>query len=149
DPGTIGRKAMYLLEVGTNRVSKIPGSDGLFAARWSPDGRYLLAHSFDFRKLMLLDLAAGRWEELASGMLHFANWSSDGRYIYFERWGHDVAATRIRLRDRREEAIGSLKAFRRTIGPERCWSGLTPDNSLLVLRDIGSQEIYALQWDPR
>jgi hypothetical protein len=53
---------------------------------------------------------------------------------------------RIRLSDRREEKIGSLKEFRRTVGPERCWSGLTPANELLVLRDIGSQEIHALDW---
>ena len=56
---------------------------------------------------------------------------------------------RIRLRDRSEEKIGSLKEFRRTVGPERCWSGLTPDNELLVLRDIGTQEIYALAWEAR
>jgi len=137
---------MYLLETGTKRVSKIPGSDGMFAARWSPDGRYLAALRFDFQKLMLLDVAAGRWEVLASGVLHFANWSSDGQYLYFERWQPGVGANRIRLRDRREETIGSLKQFRRTLGPEACWSGLTPDDALLVLRDLGSQEIYALEW---
>jgi hypothetical protein len=102
----------------------------------------------DFSKLMLLDLTSGRWKELASGVLHFASWSRDSRYVYFERWGEDTGAMRIRLSDGREEKIGSLKEFRRTIGPERCWSGLTPDNELLVLRDIGSQEIYALTLEP-
>ncbi len=54
---------------------------------------------------------------------------------------------RTRISDRTEKTIGSLKAFRRTIGPERCWRGLTPDNGLRVLRDIGTQEICALAWD--
>ena len=118
-------------------------------ARWSPDGRYLVAHRFDFSQLMLLDVATGRSEELARGVLHFANWSRDGQYVYFESWGEDTAAIRIRIRDRHRDKLGHLAQFRRTIGPERCWSGLTPDNALLVLRDIGSQEIYALTLEAR
>jgi hypothetical protein len=27
------------------------------------------------------------------------------------------------------------------------WLGLAPDDSLLVLRDVGTHEIYALDWD--
>jgi Tol biopolymer transport system component len=140
-------KALYLLDLTTKGITKIPGSEGLFAARWSPDGRWLVAHRMDFSRLMLLDVTGGRWEQLSSGVLHFANWSRDSRYVYFERWGEDTGAMRIRISDRTEEKIGSLKGFRRTIGPERCWSGLTPENELLVLRDIGTQEIYALAWD--
>jgi hypothetical protein len=55
----------------------------------------------------------------------------------------------MRIRDRQEERIGSLTTFRRTTGPEHCWSGLTPDNAFLVLRDVGSQEVYALAWEAR
>ena len=147
DPRAKGPTALHVLDLRTRRVSKLPGSEGIWAVRWSPDGRYLVGHRFDFRQLMLFDVAAGKWETLASGILHFANWSSDSEYVYFERWGNDIGAMRIRIRDRRQEKIGSLKEFRRTIGPERCWSGLTPDNAFLVLRDIGSQEVYALSWD--
>jgi len=122
----------------------MPDSEGCFAAKWSPDGRYIVTHRFDFQKLRLFDFTTGKWEELANGILHFANWSRDGKYVYFEKWGSDTAACRIRISDRKLEKIGSLKEFRRTIGAERCWSGLAQDDSLLVLRDIGSQEIYAL-----
>jgi len=149
EPGTVEPDGLYLLDLTTKRVSRIPGSEGLFAARWSPDGHMIVAHRMDFSKLMLLDVTNGKWEELATGVLHFASWSRDGRYLYFERWGDDTGAMRIRISDRREEKIGSLKEFRRTVGPERCWSGLTPDNELLVLRDIGTQEIYALAWEAR
>ena len=147
EPGIAEPDGLFLLDLSTKQVRRIPGSEGLFGARWSPDGRLLVALRLDFSKLMLLDVITGKWEELATGVLHFASWSRDGRYLFFERWGDDIGATRIRIRDRKEEKIGSLKEFRRTIGPERCWSGLTPDNELLVLRDIGTQEIYALTWE--
>ena len=72
------------------------------------------------------------------------------RYVYFERWDTgDTSAVRIRISDRKQERIGSLKEFRRTLGPERCWSGLAPDDALLVLRDIGRQEVYAFDWEAR
>jgi hypothetical protein len=99
---------------------------------------------------MLFDFTTRKWEELDRGNLHYANWSRDGKYVYFERWEkNDMSAVRIRISDRKVERFGSLKEFRRTIGPERCWSGLAPDDSLLVLRDIGGQEIYRFNWEAR
>jgi DNA-binding winged helix-turn-helix (wHTH) protein/Tol biopolymer transport system component len=147
DAKDVGPSTLQILDLTTNQISTMPDSQGCFGARWSPDGRYIIAHRFDFQKLLLFDFTTGKWEVLAQGILHFANWSRDGKYIYFEKWGSDTAACRIRISDRKLEEIGSLKQFRRTTGPERCWSGLSHDDSLLVLRDIGSQEVYALDWD--
>ena len=143
DPGTRAPRNLRFLDLGTRRITEVAGSEGVWAARWSPDGRYIVAHRFDFRELRLLEVTTGKWETLARGLLHFANWSRDSRYVFFESWDEDTAVIRIRIQDRQREKVGALKEFRRTVGPERCWSGLTPDNALLVLRDVGSQEIYA------
>ena len=32
-------KAIYTLDLTSNVISKLPGSDGLYSPRWSPDGR--------------------------------------------------------------------------------------------------------------
>ena len=40
--------------------------------------------------------------------------------------------------------IVSLKGIRLPIGFAGIWCGLAPDDSPLLLRDVGSQEIYAL-----
>jgi Tol biopolymer transport system component len=142
--GSRGPAGLRILDLRTNDVSPVADSDGIWAAQWSPDGAYLVGLRHDFKELVVFDLATGRRETLASGVVHFANWSADGQYVYFERWGDEMAATRIHFRDRREEKLGTLKQFRRTIGPNNCWSGLTPDGSFLVLRDVGSQEVYEL-----
>jgi len=42
------------------------------------------------------------------------------------------------------EEVASLKDVRRAAGPFAQWAGLAPDGSPLVLRDTGTQEIYAL-----
>jgi len=43
--------------------------------------------------------------------------------------------------------IKPAKGFRRVIFAWTPWSGLTPDGSPLVLRDISSQEVYALDFE--
>ena len=40
-----------------------------------------------------------------------------------------------------------MKGFRRAVGTFGPWMGLAPDDSPLVLRDVGAQEIYALDVD--
>jgi hypothetical protein len=71
-------------------------------------------------------------------------WSKDSAYFYFDTFGEDPAFCRVRIADRKVERLVSLKGIRRPyafIGP---FSGLSPDGSLLIVRDTGTQEIYAL-----
>ena len=58
--------------------------------------------------------------------------------------GSDAAIYRVRISDHKLEKVVSLKGIRLTIGEVGTWCGLAPDDSPLVLRDVGSQEIYAL-----
>ena len=59
------------------------------------------------------------------------------------------AIVRIRMADAEVEMIADLKNLRRSFGIFAFWRGLTPDNSPLLVRDTGTQEIYALDWDAR
>jgi len=51
----------------------------------------------------------------------------------------------VRVNDAKMERLFSLKSVRRTGTAE--WTGLAPDDSPLLLRDIGTEEIYALDWE--
>jgi hypothetical protein len=50
----------------------------------------------------------------------------------------------VRIADRKIEEIASLKDVRQTGFRSAVWMGLAPDDSPLLLRDVGTQEIYAL-----
>ena len=59
------------------------------------------------------------------------------------------SSTRIegsKLSDREVEQVMDL-ANHPTTGNVGPWLGLGPDDSLLLLRDIGTQDIYALDWE--
>ena len=141
--------AIYMLDLRTQKVSTMPRSEGLSTPRWSPDGRYLAAQTSDGQKLVMFDFTTRKWEDLADIFIGYENWSRDGKYLYFDSsLGTDPALYRVRISDRKLERVVSLKEVGsitgQTGGP---WSGLTPDDSPLVLRDISSQEIYALDWE--
>jgi len=72
--------------------------------------------------------------------------SLDGKYVYFEKSdGQGRKVFRIQLEDRRIEPVADLSGVRRVEKyGQGTWLGIGPDGSVLITRDIGTQEIYAL-----
>ena len=73
------------------------------------------------------------------------DWSRDGRYVSFVRFPENAAVFRIRISDRKLEQIVDLKDFT-PAGYWGAWLGLNPDDSPLMLRDVGTQDVYSLDW---
>jgi eukaryotic-like serine/threonine-protein kinase len=134
-----------ILDLRTHQISTLPGSKGLYAPRWSPDGRSVVAMPIDSHGLMLFDFPTQRWEEIAKIIAAYPIWSKTGDYVYFLRQQDQPSVMRVRIRDRKLERVADLKNFRLT-GNFGYWLGLAPDDSPLLLRDTGTQEIYTLDW---
>ena len=142
---TAANSTILLLDVKANKISTVAGSKGLFSPRWSPDGRYLIALPFASHSLMLFDFSTQKWEEISKISLGFPNWSKNSDYVFFLHGEDQPSVMRIRIRDRKLEHVADLKNFRQT-GYFNFWLGIAPDDSPLLLRDIGTKEIYALDW---
>jgi eukaryotic-like serine/threonine-protein kinase len=140
--------AVYILDLKTRNAAKVPGSDGLYSPRWSPDGRYIAAIPLDSLKLMLFDLSSQKWTELASIFVAYPIWSRDSVYLYFDGiLDNQEGYYRARISDHKLERIFSMKGFQAADGAFGNWSGITPDQSPLLVRDASIQEIYALDWE--
>jgi hypothetical protein len=96
--------------------------------------------------LVLFDFQTEKWSELLKGTTAFPNWSADGRYVYFLHVRDNPAVLRVRISDRTVERVADLKNLPIT-GYYGLWLGLAPDDSPLLLRDTGTQDIYALDWE--
>jgi len=142
DAGSVIR----VLDLNSHKVSVLPGSQGLFSPRWSPDGRYIAALPWDSLGLDLFDFTTGKWSELMKGTANYPNWSSDGQYIYFLHGPDDPAILRLRISDHHLERVADLKNFIETGAAGIGWLGLAPDGSPLVLHDTGSVDIFSLDW---
>jgi Tol biopolymer transport system component len=135
-----------VLDLGSHHVSTLPGSHGLFSPRWSPDGRYIVAMPANSLSLVLFDFQTQKWSELLKGSSAFPNWSGDGRYVYLLHWPDNPAVLQVGISDRKVQRVADLNNLP-TTGYYGLWLGLAPDDSPLLLRDAGSQDIYALDWE--
>jgi eukaryotic-like serine/threonine-protein kinase len=134
-----------ILDLATRKVSTVPDSKGLFSPRWSSDGRYLAAMPSASRGLMLFDFTTQKWQTSAKISMGFPNWSKKGDYIYFLHEEDQPSVMRVRISDGKVERVADLARFRQG-GYYGVWLGLTPDDSPLLLRNTGTQEVYALDW---
>ena len=70
-------------------------------------------------------------------------WSADSQYIYFVRWGVNWIS-RVHVPDGREERVLEVP-FRVAPWPFK----VAPDGSLILLREHGRFDIYALSLSSR
>jgi serine/threonine protein kinase/Tol biopolymer transport system component len=137
--------SIRILDLATNQVSGISGSQSLYSPRWSPDGKYLSAFSADSGTLLLFDFQTQKWSKLASGSLSWLNWSHDGHYVYVMDYRGKDAVVRIHVPDGKLEQVADVKTFTAT-GRYGGSLALTPDDSPLLLRDTGTQDVYSVDF---
>jgi hypothetical protein len=133
------------VDLATGRATVVPESEGLFSPRWSPDGRYLAALSVDSFHLFLFDLAAGTRRELMSSWkwIEYPTWDRDARHLFLRQ---GAVSIRLGLEDGRREVVARFEGLRQPMGFAGEWIGQTPEGSVLALRDMSVQEIFALEW---
>ena len=152
-----------VLDLQTKRVSSLPRSSGFCEARWPPDGRYIAAlrevgpkdvDAALTRSLVLYDFADQKWTDLSvNPNAGFPNWSGDSKYVFFDGSPDtaDAAFYRVRISDRKLEQLAShneVKAVITVSGLMNGWTGLAPDGSPLITREVDADEVYAfdVQW---
>ncbi len=140
--------SINMLDLKTHKITKVAGSDGLFSPRWSPDGRYLVALSLDFTKVMLFDFKTQKWSTWftdAAGSVSYPRWSSDSQYLYFDDMVTDEETIRrVKLDEDHAERVYALRHIDRYLGPWGYWVGQASDGSWMFVRDRSTQEVYSL-----
>ena len=139
-----------IMDVRNGSVSVLPGSKNTVGA-WFATQDTLIATANDQSKLVRYDFRTQKWSDILTSPDKFVNWvmSPDGKYFYYSTGGNNPTVFRMRTADDAVEKVVSLKNVRMVNDPETGPKlNVTPDNSVLVLRDIGSEELYALsvQW---
>jgi len=146
--GASAKSDLRIFDITTDNATVVPGSEGLVVPRWSPDGKLIAAMTLDAVSLKLFDVSRERWSNLDTGAVAFPEWSHDGKWIYYVRWTADPAVVRIRAEDGKRESVADLNGARYT-GTYTLWMGLDPADAPMMLRDEGSDDIYALTLERR
>jgi len=146
--GTKRASMIRLLDLPTHQLSTLPGSQGMFSSRWSPDGRYIASVSDDMKRLLLFDFQTQKWTEIANGeLLGWPSFSEDGQYLQFLDSTGTGAVLRFDLSNHKMEGIVDLKNFVYAGYWPTGSLAIAPDNSPLLLRDASTSDIYSLDWE--
>ena len=140
-------KSIQMLDLTTRLVSTVPGSEGLFSPRWSPDGRYLIAMPLDQRKLMLFDIASKKWTEMANGTFNNPVWSKDGKYIYYQSYDEGSPIRRMPVGGGRVEEIADFRDLQpgATVG----YWGIASEDAPIASFHFLTADIYSVEWTHR
>jgi serine/threonine protein kinase/Tol biopolymer transport system component len=143
--GENGQYELKIVDLRNGKISTLPDSRGKLGIFWVTQN-LVIANTQELTKFSLFDLTTKKWTDILSGV--FVNWfpSVDRKYLYITTGGTEAPRLlRLRFSDQRVEELGSLKDLRRVVD---FYFGtginVAPDGSALFTRDIGTQEIYAL-----
>jgi Tol biopolymer transport system component len=140
---------LRILDLKTRQVSVIPGSSGMFSPRWSPDGRYILALNLESisRKLFLFDFQTGKWSEWISDQesIEYPAWTSDSRSVEYLSAAN---IKQVKIGETHPKNLFSIRGFPIYITTEfGPWNDTGPDGSRMFVRDVSTEDIYALDVD--
>jgi Tol biopolymer transport system component len=136
---------LRVVDLVSHQVTTLPGSEGVWSPRWSPNGRFIAGlHAGPTGGLKIFDFETQRWSVMQQTReTDFPTWSSDSQFIYFLSPTDNPGVFRVRVSGGDAERVVDLKGFRYT-GAFNLWMGLDPTDTPLLLRDVGSDDIYAL-----
>ena len=145
-------RALRALNIKTGTQTILPSTPDMGMGRVSPDGRYLAALSVPGQNLLLYDVVSGRTRQIAE-FADYPNWSPDGKFIYYSTLSlsfvlppEKAGIFRVKIADGTVERVAEAPAFP-LAGNWGRWFGLAPDGSVLLLRQLGSFDIYSLDVD--
>jgi Tol biopolymer transport system component len=145
---TVGKTEIRIIDLTTHDVVTLPGSDGFFSPRWSPDGKRVAALSEDLTSLMLFDFASQKWStwlKEPAGAVNYPNWSADSQYVYFDDLVTDEESIRrVKVGENQAGRVFALDGLERYPGPFGLWTGRDRDGSWMFVRDRSTQEVYQL-----
>jgi Tol biopolymer transport system component len=117
----------------------------MWSPRWSPNGRFIVGfYTGVTGGMKIFDFETQRWSVVQrTGETGFPTWSANSQFIYFLRLRNDPGVFRVRVSGGNEERVVDLKGFRHT-GAFTLWMGLDPEDTPMLIRDVGTDDIYAL-----
>jgi Tol biopolymer transport system component/DNA-binding winged helix-turn-helix (wHTH) protein len=144
-----GISSIYSLNLKSGELSTLPDSSGFKNPAVSPDGQYVAALTDDDRRVMLFDVRARKWAQLAvATVVHGTLWSRDSRSLYYQ----DVFGSlkqpiyRIEVSTQKITKVADISRFLRSDVRNYSFTGLAPDNSCIVRITRTNSDAYAVDF---
>jgi len=135
-----------ILDLDTNKLTKLLGSEGLIEPRWSADGRYIAALNPKQKQVYVYDCKLEKWSVLSEANFPATlRWSPSGDALYYQDVDEvEESIFRVPMATRETERVVRLGDLLSS-GAARCmFTGLSPDGSVYVTVDHGDVDVYSI-----
>jgi len=139
-----GETRLHQVDLKTGSVSAVPGTEGMFSPRWSPDGRFIAGLAGPESKMVLYAVATRKQTEIWAAHSVWPSWSRDGRSLFFQAAEPERAWWRFNLGERKAQRITTLN---KVSAAGDAWFAPGLNKTLITTRNTGTDEIYALDWE--
>jgi len=140
---------IYVTNVATQQAYKLPESQDIDSAEWSPNGRFVLGVTNDFHRIKLYDIGKKKWAQVVTATLVSGpSWAPDSESLYFQDiLEEDQPIYRLWLSGMRREKVYDFHKELNS-GYFRCvLYGIKSDGSLLVHLSRSYADLYAFDVD--
>jgi len=144
---TMSHMELRMVDLKSRQVSTVPGTDGMNYGQISPDGRTMIAVDYASRNLLLYSTAEKKSRAVAQ-MADYPRWSRDGKYVYFNNVyfsakGRTGGVCRWNAATNGVETLLKYPDFL-LAGAYGVSFGVTPDGSILLVKDVSNRDLYAV-----
>ncbi len=140
-----GIKQIQILDLLTHAVTAVPGSEGLFSPRWSPDGKWIAALTLGDQKLMLFDVAAKQWKALGDIRAADPVWTADNAALFVhEAFSTPQRIERIAVPSGAATMVAVLNSPLTQDSADSVFVGITRSDAPLVRVRTSTANLYSL-----
>ncbi len=136
-----GETRLHQVNLKTGAVSTIQGTEQMVAPHWSPDGRFIAGLASSKWTVTIYEVATLKQTEISTMRGGWPSWSRDGESLFFHA---DQAWWRYRMIERKLEKVATIEKMQIA---GQGWFAAGLNNTLVSARSIGTEEIYALDWE--
>jgi Tol biopolymer transport system component len=138
-----------VLDLATQKVSIMSGSEGFYVPAWSPDGKHMVAMAQNPSRMMLYSTQSGTWKELKKFDLPWGYyiWSRDSKSVYMAVVAGEPGVYRLAITDSKWERLGKFDGLNFPGSDElEGFLSLTADDQPAIMSDSSVVQIYSAKW---
>jgi Tol biopolymer transport system component/DNA-binding winged helix-turn-helix (wHTH) protein len=141
-------RMIQILDLRSGHVETVPGSEGLYSPRWSPDGRYLAALSIDGRQVKLFTFASKQWTRLPLTSGADPHWSFDSHSLWVQEFANLLQPiARVSVPDMQIRETLNLVRPEDHSNLEFTFAGIEPSGDLLIRARTNMANFYTMNVD--
>lgn len=142
-----------VLDLATRQISIMPGSEGFYVPRWSPNGKYMIAVGQNPSRMVLYSVQSGTWRDLKKfdAPWGWYTWLKDSKSVYVSlptpSPGIQTGFYQLGIPDGSWKLLTRLDGLNLGFSPEESFDSLTADERPAKMTNTSVVQIYRAKWN--